>query len=183
MSGGTRTAIPTIIGVAVIMLVIGAAIGSVAFPATKTVTLSPSHSSDFQTAAQTIVVMRTSTEISSVSESYSTTITVMEAAQAETITQLFVVKSGTLGGGIGCGGNLSANQCIGMGTLQLTFSTSTTFIFPSNATSHYFNATITQSTSSGTLTCGNYTTTTVTESYNKTSGLGSEFISWSGTCS
>ena len=146
---------------------------------TQTVTLTSVNS---QTTTLSIAVMRTTTQISFVSESYSMTVTVEKAVQAETITELFVIKSGDIGGSLFCGGNLSNNQCIGLGIEKGTVTTYTTFVFPSNATQRYFNATITQSTSYGTLSCGNYTTTTVTESYNKTSGIGSESITWSGTC-
>lgn len=52
MSSGNRTTIPTIIGVAVIMLVIGMALGSIIFPMTKTETMRQLNTI---TATQTLI--------------------------------------------------------------------------------------------------------------------------------
>ena len=59
MSNGNRTTILTIVGVAVIMLVIGVAIGSVAFPMTKTDTIKRKTTI---TETQTVIDMITQTQ-------------------------------------------------------------------------------------------------------------------------
>ena len=146
----------SLVGVAVVMLVIGTALGSIAFPVTKTETTS--FLSSF-TSTQTLTIER--------------------AFQGLTITEVVVIRTGTLGGVLDCSGNLSANECTGHSEVQVLTGSSTTYIFPTNSTGSYFN--ITQITSYESPSCPP-TTTTSTISFNSTSGLGEEYISWSRSC-
>jgi hypothetical protein len=172
MKGST---IFSLVGVAVTMLVIGTALGSVAFPMTKTETTTLLSSF---TSTQT----ETLTLISNVSgHASTTTLTTEKEAQGITITEVLVIQTGTIGGSMYCSGNLTANECTGSSVEQILSGTSTSYIFPANSTGVYFNATITQETSYESPTCPP-TTTTSTISYNSTSGLGQEYISWSRSC-
>ena len=101
MSGKRQTVILTTVGVAVIMLVIGVALGSIAFPLTKTQTTTRETT---ETANLTI------TQVNVVGQSYPTTVVATAQVEtAETVIENVVVKSGEIGGGIACEGNLSAN--------------------------------------------------------------------------
>jgi hypothetical protein len=172
MKGST---ILSLAGVALITLVVGTALGSVAFPMTRTET---------STLLSSFTSTRTDTQtlISSVSGNVSTTtLTIEKEVQGITITEIVVIQTGTIGGSMYCSGNLTANECTGSSIEQILSSSSTSYIFPANSTGIYFNATITQATSYESLTCP-ATTSTSTISYNSTSGLGQEYISWSRSC-
>ena len=109
--------------------------------------------------------------------------TITKAYPQKTITEYLILASGTDGGGAFCEGNLSApSGCQGGATLHLTYSNSTRYILPLDASREIINATIFTFTSYSSMTCGNATTTTTTMSYNSTSGYGWVQWTWSQTC-
>jgi hypothetical protein len=122
-----------VVGIALVMLVIGVALGSIAIPMTKTETTTQ-LSSITTTVTQNLIRPTT------------TTLTLNNSYSAYTITEKIipiVIMSETSR----CGFNL-------------TLTNSTTYIFPSNS-SHYFNATIYTTIETSPIIISNGTTTTL----------------------
>ena len=147
------------IGVAVIMLVIGVAIGSVAFPLNKTETKT-------QTSTSTMTA----------------TISITRSYPQETITEIIIERSGIIGGAAFCEGNLSTpTGCVG-GAIEEPVTRTVTSYAPPSTTNEMLNVTLTTITSYGVMSCANATTSSTTVSYNSTSGYGRIDWSWSQNC-
>jgi len=136
------------------MLVIGVAIGSVAFSTDKT---------------QTTIATET--------------MTIYGSFPQQTISEI-VIQAGGIAGGAGyCEGNLSDPKgCVGFSIVQSSSIQSTTYVFPAlSLQGEILNATLVTITVQGVLNCNNVTTTSTTVSYNSTSGYGRIDWSWTAT--
>ncbi|MGI0092271.1 MAG: hypothetical protein ACREBS_11240 [Nitrososphaerales archaeon] len=151
------------LGIAVVILVIVTGLTSYSLgylnqpaPATTITT---------RTESYTITQYSTIVQVTFITKSGST-ITVVQKLPEETITEVIINKMGTAGGGGFCQGS-SLSACTGYATIGLTVEESTSYTFSSTSNS-YFNATITTTTSYGTIICVDPTTSTTTAAENST---------------
>ena len=160
-----RTIILTSFIFVLIALALGVAVGdNLSAEKISTFTEIPPTSTVIYGTTETIVVPTTTTIIRSLSNG--------------TIIEVIIQKTGTQGGGGFCHGS-NVSSCVGFATLQMTYETSTSYVFPSM--SGNFNATVKTTTSYGTITCVSPKTTTITVTQNST--YVDLVYTWTASCS